>query len=60
MGQFGLSQEIELILHFVNKDRDPKKLPEVKRYELKTDNTTKAFLAQFQHLAKKTSKYYNQ
>ena len=45
IGQFGLSNEIELILHFVNRERDPSKLPEVKRYILKTDSHTKAFLA---------------
>ena len=45
IGQFGLANEIELILHFVNKERDPKKLPDVKRYLLKTDSHTKSFLA---------------
>ena len=44
-GTISLGQDIELILHFVNKERDPKKLPDVKRYILKSDNNTKSFLA---------------
>lgn len=51
-------QEVELVLCFVNKDRNPKAMPEVKRYLLKTDDKTKAFLRSFDQMARKASKYY--
>ena len=47
--------EIELQLHFVNKERDPQKLPVFKRFRMKADPTAKKFLAQFEGVAKKTS-----
>ena len=37
--------EIELFLSFVNKERDPLKLPVLKRYTMKADETGKKFLS---------------
>jgi hypothetical protein len=50
--------EIELHLHFVNKERDPTKLPVLKRYSMKADEAGKKFLSQFEFVAKKASSYY--
>ena len=33
----GMQTELELILHFVNKEMDPRGAPDVKRYILKSD-----------------------
>ena len=41
----GFQTEIELILHLVNKERNPTGKPEVKRYQMKSETSTKAFLA---------------
>ena len=54
----GNSTELELILHFVNKNRDPTGIPDVKKYVLKSDSNSKAFLAKLQNQAKEHSKYY--
>ena len=45
----GNSTELELILHFVNKNRDPTGIPDVKKYVLKSDSNSKAFLAKLQN-----------
>jgi hypothetical protein len=50
--------EIELHLHFVNKERDPTKLPVLKRFTMKADAAGKKFLSQFEFVAKKASSYY--
>ena len=54
----GFQSELELILHMVNKQRDPTGKPEVKRYMLKSEASTKSFLAKLQKLAKEKSSYY--
>ena len=54
----GPPTELELILHFVNKELNPLGKPEVKKYMLRADDDSKKFLAQLQSLAKQKSKFY--
>ena len=44
----GFQTELELIIHMVNKQRDPTGKPDVKRYLLKSETSTKQFLAKLQ------------
>ena len=41
----GSSSDLDLILHFVNKNLDPTGVPDVKKYTMKADAISKAFLA---------------
>ena len=50
--------ELELILHFVNKQMDPSGKPILKTYLLKSDEQTKSFLATLQAEAKERSTFY--
>lgn len=51
--------DIEVQLHFVNKERNPFVLPVLKRYTMKADEAGKKFLSQFELVAKQASAYYN-
>ena len=55
----GLQSELELILHFVNKQMDPAAKPELKRYMLRSEQRTTLFLASLQTAAEQKSKFYN-
>ena len=50
--------ELELILHFVNKEMDPAAKPILKSYLIRNDEETKAFLAKLQTEAKQISTFY--
>lgn len=54
----GQYTELELILHFVNKEMNPTGRPDLKKYVLKADEEGKRFLAQLQIAAKEKSKFY--
>lgn len=51
-------EEIDLVLHFVNKDLDPKQLPTIKKFTLTNDVSTKEFLRKFENLASVASHFY--
>ena len=50
--------ELELILHFVNKEMDPTSKPILKTFLIKNDKDTKAFLAKLQDEAKERCTFY--
>ena len=50
--------ELELILHFVNKEMDPAGKPILKTFLIRSDDETKAFLAKLQAEAKERSTFY--
>lgn len=52
------ANEIDLVLHFVNKDMDPSKAPQIKRFTLVNDAQTKDFLRKFEDFARIASPFY--
>lgn len=50
--------ELELVLHFVNKERDPKLAPVIKQFLIKNDNETKEFLRKFEQVVSISSPFY--
>ena len=50
--------ELELILHFVNKEMDPSGKPILKTFLIRSDDETKTFLAKLQAEAKERSTFY--
>ena len=50
--------ELELHLHFVNKEMDPSAKPILKSYLIRNDQETKSFLAKLQTEAKQRSSFY--
>lgn len=56
--QGGRQDELELVLHFVNAERNPMKAPTIKRFNIKNEVTTKEFLRKFEHLVTISSPFY--
>lgn len=55
---FARSQtEIEVVLQFVNKERNPGQLPEIKRYKLGLDRLTQEFLKDLEKQAESFSPF---
>ena len=52
------SADFEIVLHFVNKDKNPAQAPDVKKYRMINNQNTRDFLKRFSDLAKQASKYY--
>jgi hypothetical protein len=50
--------DIELVLHFVNVDRDPYKASTIKRYMVTNDIQTKEFLKRFEDMVIISSPFY--
>jgi len=51
-------EDIDLVLHFVNKDMDPAKMPDIKKFTLLNDLSTKEFLKRFESVAQAASRFY--
>ena len=51
--------DLEIVLHFVNKERDPCKFPTIKRFVVVNDTATKDFLRKFEHLVSISSSFYH-
>ncbi|CDW76654.1 UNKNOWN [Stylonychia lemnae] len=51
-------KEIEIIMHFVNKQYNPMMSPDIKRYRMNIDADTQQFLVSFQREVEKNSKFY--
>ena len=52
-------REIELVLHFVNKQFNPMLSPQIKRYRMQLDEATQQFLIQFEKEVTNKSKFYS-
>lgn len=52
------NEEFELVLHFVNAERNPAIAPTIKRFFLKNELSVKEFLKQFEAVAARSSPYY--
>ena len=52
-------KEIEVIMHFVNKQYDPLQSPEIKRYRMNLDEQTQQFLILFESEIEKNSQFYS-
>jgi hypothetical protein len=50
--------EIELVLHFVNKQKDPRLPSVIKQYCLVNDDGTKEFLRKFEYFVTISSPFY--
>jgi hypothetical protein len=57
VGQY--EKELELVLHFVNLERDPMKASLIKTYAMANTAETKLFLKRFEDLVSITSPFYN-
>ena len=51
-------KDLVIYMHFVNKERDPCKLPTIKRFQVLNDTSTKEFLGKFEHLVSQSSRFY--
>ena len=51
-------KEIELYLHFINKEYSPFQSPEIKRYIMNLDESTQEFLILLEHEVMRISTYY--
>lgn len=52
------ANEIELVLHFVNRERDPKLPSVIKQFYLVNDAATKEFLRSFEYFVTISSPFY--
>ena len=51
-------KEIEIVMHFVNKNRNPMESPEIKRYWMNLDGETQVFLVTLEEQIRRESSYY--
>lgn len=51
-------KEIELILHFINKEYSPWKSPQIKKYIMPVDENTQEFLVMLEQEVMKSAEYY--
>ena len=52
-------KEIEVIMHFVNKEFNPMMSPEIKRYRMNLDEQTQEFLVNLEKDIEVCSRFYN-
>jgi len=50
--------ELQIVMHFVNKNRNPLEAPVIKKYWMSLDNETKVFLNTLQAQLLEESEYY--
>ena len=50
--------ELELIMHFINKNYSPLQSPEIKRFRMNVDEHTQEFLMRLEEETQKNSKFY--
>lgn len=51
-------KEIEIIMHFVNKQYNPMMSPEIKRFRMNLDEISQEFLIRFEKEVEERSKFY--